>query len=37
MNLVKSTVFGFDSTGSDDDHVHFFVGVGTKYVPSKVM
>ena len=36
MKLVKYTVFEFYSIGSDGDQVHFFVGAGTKYFPSKV-
>jgi putative transposase len=35
--IGKGTVFEFDSIGSDDDNVNFFVGAGTKYFPSKLM
>ncbi len=37
MELVKGTVFEFDSIDGDVEHVHFFVDAGTKYFPSKVM
>ena len=34
---MKDYCFEFDAIGSDDDHVHLFVGAEPKYSPSKIM
>ena len=37
FEISERYCFEFDAIGSDDDHVHFFVGTEPKYSPSKVM
>ena len=37
FEIGEKYCFEFDAIGTDDDHVHFFVGAEPKYSPSKVM
>jgi Transposase and inactivated derivatives len=37
FEISEKYCFEFDSTGSDGDHIHLFIGAEPKYFPPKVM